>query len=70
MIGKSAIATAAMLLLSFGSGLALAQNGPRGNCPNPNPNCPRKGQCARNGGAKRGAGPMQSGRGMANCPRR
>jgi len=71
MIGKSLIATAAMLLVSAASG--LAQNGPRGNCPNPGQNCPRKGQGMGPGqGANRGAGsgPMQRGRNIPNCPRR
>jgi hypothetical protein len=48
---------AAVLLLSTGAGVALAQNGRRANCPCPNPgqNCPRNGS-GRWIGAGRGQG--------------
>lgn len=63
MIRRYSLLIAAMLLFSAGSGVALAQNGPRGNrtnaggtcpradCPNPGQNCPRNGTgpCARTG---------------------
>lgn len=58
MIAKSLL-VAATMLLSAASGIALAQNGPRGNrgttgqtcpradCPNPGQNCPRNGSGPR-----------------------
>lgn len=81
MIRKHSLAVMAMLLFSAGSSIALAQNGARGNCPNPGQNCPRSnsGPCARSGGgsgAAAKAGPMAMKRGAGrctgrmNCPRR
>jgi hypothetical protein len=69
---RSILSGVLALIVAAGTAFAQNQNCPRANCPNPGQNCPRNGQCMRQGNAKGGPGAMnrgmRRGAGMrANC---